>query len=294
MDESNQRAGGDAYACEESGIHEIPAFSGLSARPGRRGQSARPHGEPYSLGRIPVEVSFQEQLIAALIHDVRAPLAAAAARAEQIRRHPHDEASVRALACRIVANLERVERMLREALDVTRERSLLGPILCFEDLDLVQLVHDVVHEASVVHGERFVVAAEEPIRGIFDREAMRRALWNLISNAVKYGEANAPVTILVRREGGGAAIAVHNFGAVIPVSEHARLFDPFYRASGASPGWGLGLVTVRACAESHGGTVTIESTVTAGTTFTIHVALDPRRAHPPAGHTPNADFAMDR
>lgn len=115
---------------------------------------------------------------------------------------------------------------------------------------------------------------------------MRRALWNLVSNAVKYGSEHTPVRIDIAREGAMVALAVHNEGAPIPDDERPSLFDPFSRAipvqAAAQRGWGLGLTLVKGCAEAHGGSVEIASAPGRGTTFTLRFPPDARPFQPGA------------
>jgi signal transduction histidine kinase len=75
-------------------------------------------------------------------------------------------------------------------------------------------------------------------------------------------------------------MSCHNEGEPIPAEILSELFLPFHRApsaaSGDKPGWGLGLMLVQAIAVAHGGSVNIESTAQAGTTFTLDVLSDAR------------------
>ena len=92
---------------------------------------------------------------------------------------------------------------------------------------------------------------------------MRRALWNLASNGIKYGGPKTSVEIRVASTAGMVELAVHNEGPVIPAEDRAALFEPFSRAisvrAAAARGWGLGLTLVKGCVEAHGGVVEIES-----------------------------------
>jgi signal transduction histidine kinase len=110
---------------------------------------------------------------------------------------------------------------------------------------------------SIVYADRFVLKAGSGVRGVWDAEELRRALWNLAINAVKYGDREKPITISVQRSGSGAQISVHNYGAVIAPDAQAHLFDPFARTREARTsgrgGWGLGLTLARGAAEAHGG-----------------------------------------
>jgi len=196
-----------------------------------------------------------------------------------LTRHPEKLDERRELAIKIDANIDRADRMIRDLLDANRLRANERLPLRLGSCDLGDLARVLVEELSTIHGERFILELEEGVRGIWDAEELRRALWNLAINAVKYGEAGKPVTISVKRIGWEAQLSVHNYG-VIAAEDQGRLFDPFTRArqaeTGGQTGWGLGLTLVRGCAEAHGGKVTVHSSAASGTTFTLHLPPDSR------------------
>jgi signal transduction histidine kinase len=134
-----------------------------------------------------------------------------------------------------------------------------------------------------VHGDRFVVEADaDSVRGIWSEDELHRALWNLVTNAVKYGASKQPITIIVERRSELARVSVHNLGTPIPAEEQAHIFDAYTRTrsadAGDRTGWGLGLTLVRGATEAHGGHVVLTSDRDSGTTFTIELPLDARAA----------------
>lgn len=145
-----------------------------------------------------------------------------------------------------------------------------------------------VDQLQTQHGQRFVLAGPESLRGYFAADALRRAIENLATNAVKYGAASRPITIALRELHGWALMTVNNEGSYIPVEEQETLFRAFHRLrsaeEGAKRGWGLGLAQVRGVAEAHGGSITIDSLPGRGTTFIIDVPLDARRVSVGSGH----------
>jgi signal transduction histidine kinase len=225
-----------------------------------------------------VERDLRERFVSILAHDLRGPLSAAKmSSALMIRRlEPPDEG--RDLAVRIERNLERMDRMIRDLLDVSRVRAGKRLPLRLEDCDLGAVAQEVIEDLSATHGHRFELAKHEVVRGIWSHDELHRALCNLGTNAVKYGGSDRPITTRVERTPGGARASVHNFGNPIPLEKRARLFDLYSRLrEGSGKGWGLGLALVRACAEAHGGKAAIgESSEEAGTTFTIDLPSDSR------------------
>jgi len=110
-----------------------------------------------------------------------------------------------------------------------------------------------------------------PIRG--DREALTRALWNLLENAAKYSPAGSPIRLFARREGSTVVLGVEDHGIGISGTEQQRVFQKFVRGDHAKRagirGVGVGLTLVKRIAEAHGGSVGLTSAVGSGSTFTL-------------------------
>jgi signal transduction histidine kinase len=112
-----------------------------------------------------------------------------------------------------------------------------------------------------------------------DADLLARAVDNLVSNAIKYSPADTEITVAVRAEPGGVAIAVSDRGPGIPAPDLDRIFEKFYRVprveDADTPGTGLGLALVREIAELHGGMVTVANTAGTGSTFTLCIPVGP-------------------
>ena len=110
--------------------------------------------------------------------------------------------------------------------------------------------------------------------GRFDFAQTLRALVNLIDNAAKYAPAASPIELAVRRDGDELAFTVSDRGPGVPPEEAERIFDAFYRRSGAAPdvgGTGLGLSIARGIARAQGGDVTFEPRAGGGSVFRLTV-----------------------
>src|SRR5205823_12782704 len=131
-----------------------------------------------------------------LAHGLLAPLAAARMGMQLLDSHPEllEGGSV---ATRIIQSLERTDGMVRDMLDVYQIRAGHRLTLRLGTMDLVAVTRDVAQELNLLHGERFVVIANEHEWGFWSARDMRRVLWNLGSNAVKYGDQATPVEIRV-------------------------------------------------------------------------------------------------
>lgn len=234
---------------------------------------------------VKVHEGLREELTATLTHDFRGPLGAAQNYLELIRRAGDKPEQRTHFVTRAAENLKRLNKMIDDLLDASRahggERLLIQPVDC----NVTDLVLALSEDLSQKEGDRFVVDSPEPVHGFIDCDRLRQALHNLIENAVKYGSDESPITIRLVRYEGRMHLSVHNYGDPLQAEEQRALFQAFRRSPSAvrsgKKGWGLGLVLVQAIAEAHGGTVTVESTIQEGTTFTIDILQDAREFRGP-------------
>ena len=110
-----------------------------------------------------------------------------------------------------------------------------------------------------------------------DRDALKRAVANLLDNAVRLAPAGSRIRLATGSEDDQAWIAVADEGPGIAPEDQPHVFDRFWRAdkgrSRADGGTGLGLAIVRHVAEAHGGTVRVDSELGRGSTFTVSLPL---------------------
>ena len=225
------------------------------------------------------ERDLRERMVAAISHDLRTPLATAKLGAQLLVHRAHDPDQLAVAAKRIVDNMDRADRMIRDLLDVSRVRGGEEIPLDVEACDVGKVAQSVVEDLSVMHGKRFVLQLDPGLEGYWDCHALRRIIENLASNAVKYGALGKSVTIRIANVDAGIHLSVHNEGKPIAPVELPSLFDLFKRSRSARAqvGWGVGLSLVHALAHAHGGTVTVESSEATGTTFTVRLPRDARR-----------------
>ena len=153
-------------------------------------------------------------------------------------------------------------------------------------VDLAPIVRQVVDGLQTLARDRDVdikvVAPQDALIVLGDRDELVRALENLVENALKYGAAGKRVDITLARaqtRAGApeARIAVRDFGPGIAPEHLPRLTERFYRVdvadSRAQGGTGLGLALVKHVLNRHGGRLSIESTLGAGASFVMHLPL---------------------
>jgi len=220
---------------------------------------------------------LQSDFVAAVSHEFRTPLALLCQLSEMLsdgrvpgetRRQEYYEGLRRAS--------ERLHRLVESLLDFGRMQAGVQKYR-FELLETGSLFSGVVEEFAEEARERgYQVDIEQqpqlpPVKG--DREALTRALWNLLDNAVKYSPQNKTVWTRVTCENGRVAISVSDKGLGIAPHERKKIFKKFVRAASAdvagAKGTGLGLTMVEHIVAAHGGQMHVESEPGVGSTFTI-------------------------
>ncbi|WNG51059.1 histidine kinase [Archangium minus] len=173
--------------------------------------------------------------------------------------------------------LRRLSRLVSDLLDVSRIHAH-KLTLHLEHVELWELVADVVERMSgefARAGMRLDIAPGPQVKGLWDRGRLEQVVINLLTNALKYG-AGRPVHVEVSSDGARARLAVKDQGLGIREEDRDRIFERFERAISANEasGLGLGLYIAREIAQAHGGTISVESQLGKGSTFTVTLPLD--------------------
>jgi signal transduction histidine kinase len=232
--------------------------------------------------RLAAERVVRERFVDMLAHDLRGPLRVGKMNAQLIAGRPQSPARTLALAAEIETSIDRAERMIRNLLDAHRLRA--GHRLPLQPArgDLMQIVRDAMDDLPAEDRARLRINGPARLEGWWDADLLRRALWNLMTNAIKYGEPDSPIEVSAACQADAVAITVHNRGPSIPADEQRKLFDPFTRTRstdvGRRLGWGLGLTLVQGVAKAHAGAVEVRSAPDAGTEFTLRLPVDARGA----------------
>lgn len=154
--------------------------------------------------------------------------------------------------------------------------------------DMAEVIHSVLatHRYQIINfGFDVQTNVETDLPSVLiDREAMAQAISNLIDNAIKYSGKVKQLSITARTVGSDLSIEIADHGVGIPRAEQARVFEKFYRVGDGLvhdvKGSGLGLSLVKHIIEAHKGTISVESEVGKGSTFTILLPLAPGSAGP--------------
>jgi signal transduction histidine kinase len=222
--------------------------------------------------------ALRERFIITVTHDLRNPLQVINSAADLLL-HTRDPARIGTLAKRIVDNSQRMDRMIQDLLDAAVFQSGERLKLHLGRCDILEVVTEVCDQLLEVYGPRFEIVGG-PVQGWWDRDAMRRVVENLVNNALKYGKPDAPIRIVMDSQHERMLLTVHNEGDPIPPEQAETVFQVFRRAEAAKEGerrgWGIGLPYVRSVAESHGGSVQLDSGAGRGTTLAIDIPADAR------------------
>ena len=216
----------------------------------------------------------REEYLAFVAHDLRTPLSAISLSGRVLKMLLTKAGSDTPQATQMLATLNRNVQHL-EALvgKVIEENSNLetevGMKLERREVELWPLVEGLVYDLNAVAGSsttRLTNAVSEELNVYADASLLRRVLQNLIANAITY-TPHGEVTIGARATAGDIECFVRDNGGGIPPDRCRTVFDKHETDPAREGGLGLGLAIVKTFVEAHGGVVTLESTLGAGTTF---------------------------
>lgn len=215
------------------------------------------------LERVEEAYAQLEAFNADVAHELRTPLSNMIAQAEVELSHSR---SIAALQDALSSQLEEAQRLSSIVTDMLflskadrgASARRAGTVRVAEQ---VAAVAD-FHEAEVENAQ-LALRVEGDAELELDAGLLRRALSNLVSNAIRYAEPGSLIRVVIQPEAGGVSITVENRGATIAPEAMPHLFERFYRAdrsrSGSSSHHGLGLAIVAAIARMHGGSTFAES-----------------------------------
>jgi len=222
----------------------------------------------------------RDMFLAVLGHDLRGPLQAISMTGQLLLRPEMSVTARHEAAMRIQRSSMTMSMLISDLLEFVRTRLGSGiPIaptacdvgaVCSSALDVIRAGNPEQCFEEQLSGD-LIISADTP--------RLHQALLNLLGNAVQHGDRDRRISLIAVGAEDGIEVRVTNFGRPIPDSAIRTIFEPLVRAP--DPGvelyeysmtsLGLGLFIVREIVAGHGGTVTVQSSVEAGTTFTIRL-----------------------
>nr|WP_242053344.1 HAMP domain-containing sensor histidine kinase [Nostoc parmelioides] len=226
------------------------------------------------LSRLAQSWEQEREFVSNVSHELRTPLTIVYGYLQSVLRRQNNLTPLQQEALEIAASeAERTIRLLQDLLDLARADS---GYLYFQMKTYV--LNDIIAEIVVMaekYSDRLITIESTifPIEVKVDYSRFKQVLLNLIDNAVKYSEADTPITFKLDQLQDTAIIQVCDQGYGIPLQHQARIFERFYRIdesrSQATGGCGLGLSIVKTLVEGMGGSVSVQSKLGEGSIFTI-------------------------
>lgn len=278
------------------GVTHLPEYRGLERRPtfallfGTFGQIERrlEHSESALhdatrryLNDVDRERMRSERLrefVNEMVHDMKSPLSGINLRINLVHRSYEPDQRQKHLDA-IRNQVEQLTGMIDVVFEIARlEREPTSKKEVMDLCDFLRRVFDpckVIGEAKLLKME--ITGCDTPILVRLDEMTLRRALTNLLENAIRYTERGA-VMVRVERRGERAVIDVQDTGIGIDPEELPNIFDRYFRSRAArqdeaAQGLGLGLAIVKRVVEQHDGVMSVDSAKGVGTTFRITLPI---------------------
>ena len=204
-------------------------------------------------------------------HELRTPVAALQATAERLLRDQPARPERDAIEAQLARDSGRLGHLIDDLLNLARLDAREQPHR--EPVDLAEVASAAVTATSAADPATHVeLVTNGPVPATGDREALLRAVRNLLDNAVAVADT---VVIEAAETASGPTISVTDDGPGVPADQRERIFEPFVRLPGSPRnGTGLGLAIVQRTIESHGGTVTCEPSTNGGARFTLRLPVE--------------------
>jgi len=224
---------------------------------------------------------LRDDILRAVSHDLRNPLAAVLGQAQLLERRLQkaglsgpEKHSVEA----IITGCQRMNTMIQDLVDAARQES--GQLsLAQQVLDLGPFISDLLQrqtgvlETARIHAE--APAGLPPVSA--DPSRLERILVNLLSNALKYSDPGTPVTVRLALGDGWVITSIIDRGRGIAPEDLPHMFERYYRTAAAREqrreGLGLGLYITRMLVEAHGGHIWVQSELGKGSTFSFSLPI---------------------
>ena len=227
----------------------------------------------------------RNQFVSNASHELKTPLSTMKILIETLLyQDPIDPGMTKEFLGDINKEIDRLNRIVSDLLTLVNIDS--GAMrLKLEDLDIAALMQVQVRRLTPLareNGIELECSTGAPLMVNGDPLKLQQVIYNVIDNAIKYTPRGGEVRCTVSRSGKMAILRIADTGEGIPADDLPHIFDRFYRVDKArsreTGGTGLGLSIVKQIVLSHGGTITPESTLGKGTTFTIQLPLAAKKA----------------
>jgi signal transduction histidine kinase len=222
---------------------------------------------------------LKAEFVSVASHELKTPINVIVGYLELLQENIYGELNPkqREICVTLGKQAQTLTRLVKRLLDISRFEAGGGK-LERRQIDLDRFLHSFESSFQVLAlqreiGFRVVRGDDLPSHVLWDEDRINEVLGNLLSNAFKFTDRGGTVELGVEGTDGEVTIRVKDSGAGIPPEQLPHIFEKFYQASNqakaAARGTGLGLAIAREIVEAHGGTISVDSSVGVGTTFSI-------------------------
>jgi signal transduction histidine kinase len=225
----------------------------------------------------------RDEFLSVASHELRTPLTSMKMQIQSTKRRIEkgdpsalEPSRIEKLVKQTETQIDRIAHLVDDMLDISRIDTGKLAVHC-EPVELSALIQEVVERyrnAWESADSQVTVSTSGPIIGNWDPFRIEQVVTNLLTNAIRYGNSK-PIQFEVKLEGNVAVLVVRDHGIGIAKENQDRIFQRFERAIAANEisGLGLGLYIVRQILEMHGGSITVQSEIGQGSTFTVKLPL---------------------
>jgi PAS domain S-box-containing protein len=222
---------------------------------------------------------LKDRFISVMSHELRTPLASIQLATDMLKKYGDraSEEEKRESLENIETQVQQLSELVKDVLTISKTE-FMAQDLNFEVYDLETYLRDIIEglERTCRKTHRLIFkGVERRVEVRMDRKLLRHAFTNLLTNAIKYSPSGGEVCVSLVCEGDEVIVRVSDQGIGIPPEDLPRMFDAFHRAGNVEQfqGTGLGLAIAKQAVELHNGTISVESQLGVGTTFTIRLPL---------------------
>jgi two-component system, OmpR family, sensor histidine kinase CiaH len=233
-------------------------------------------GAVYIYRLVRRQFQFQQQqqnFVMAITHELKTPISVARLNLETLLKYELEKEKQRKMLDMTLQETLRLDELINNIL-ISTQLDVAAYKASKEELNLSDLMKDVLHQFEHRYHHRKLIAnitEEADMRG--DPLLLKLLVSNLLENANKYSDRNAPITCTLSESDGLITLQVADEGVGIPDTEKGKVFEKFYRVGSeqtrTAKGTGLGLYIVKKIAQNHDGDITITDNKPHGSIFTV-------------------------
>jgi len=229
------------------------------------------------LEKLDKSFTLQQQFIHDVSHELRTPLTILKGELEVTLKKVRSQKEYESILHSSLEEMDRINRIIENLLMLARFDNK-DVSLEIKPLNLNQLIQNILDDIKILSGQKVIQITFSPQESIIleaDESQVRRAILNILDNAIKYTAQNCKIFVTTEKDSNSAKIKITDTGIGIAGENLPFIFDRFYRVdkSRNTNGFGLGLSITKSIIETHKGKIEVESQPNQGTTVIIYLPL---------------------